>query len=266
MGLVSVVLGLKVGIKILSQINIVLCIIFLLFIFLAGPTSYILDGLVQNLGSYVQKLLSLSTSTQGYSDSSWQNAWTLYYYSWWFAWSPFVGLFIARISYGRSIQEFLIGAVLVPTFIVFVWMGFRHTSPSEKMKMSQHNTAWLNNSRKGRVAVSRSHSMFSFTQRSRHLSHQANLRCVWGSQMPALPSSWQIMFSISVPALADIWCWFYRVLTLVSAPIDQSSSTVTHQRFRTRSNISHNIEYMVRCAKLCFIWYLYLYKEVGHFR
>jgi len=123
MGLVSVVLGLKVGIKILSQINIVLCIIFLSFIFLAGPTSYILDGLVQNLGSYVQKLLSLSTSTQGYSDSSWQNAWTLYYYSWWFAWSPFVGLFIARISYGRSIQEFLIGAVLVPTFIVFVWMG-----------------------------------------------------------------------------------------------------------------------------------------------
>ena len=100
MGLASVVLGLKVGIKILSQINIVLCIIFLSFIFLSGPTSYILDGLVQNLGSYFQKLLSLSTNTQGYSDSSWQNAWTLYYYSWWFAWSPFVGLFIARISYG----------------------------------------------------------------------------------------------------------------------------------------------------------------------
>src|SRR6056300_1585201 len=123
MGLVSVVLGLKVGIKILSQINIVLCIIFLSFIFLAGPTSYILDGLVQNLGSYVQKLLSLSTNTQGYSDSSWQNEWTLYYYSWWFAWSPFVGLFIARISYGRSIREFLIGVVLVPSSIVFIWMG-----------------------------------------------------------------------------------------------------------------------------------------------
>ena len=123
MGLTSVVLGLKVGIKRLSQLNIVLCIIFLSFIFLAGPTSYILDGLVQNLGSYIQNLLSLSTNTQGYTDSSWQNAWTLYYYSWWFAWSPFVGLFIARISYGRSIREFLIGVVLVPSSIVFIWMG-----------------------------------------------------------------------------------------------------------------------------------------------
>ena len=123
MGLISVVLGLKVGIKRLSQINIILCAILLSIIFLGGPTSYILDGLVQNLGSYLQNLLSLSTNTNGYLDSSWQNGWTLYYYSWWFAWSPFVGLFIARISYGRSIQEFLIGAVLVPSSIVFLWMG-----------------------------------------------------------------------------------------------------------------------------------------------
>tara|TARA_B100001559_G_scaffold316625_1_gene320449 strand:- start:1051 stop:1830 length:780 start_codon:yes stop_codon:yes gene_type:complete len=123
MGLISVVLGLKVGIKILSQMNIILCIIFLSFIFLFGPTSYILDGLLQNLGSYIQNLLSLSTNTQGYLNSSWQNGWTLYYYSWWFAWSPFVGLFIARISYGRSIREFLIGVVLIPSAIVFLWMG-----------------------------------------------------------------------------------------------------------------------------------------------
>ena len=123
MGLISVVLGLKVGIKRLSQINIILCAILLLVIFFGGPTSYILDGLVQNLGSYLQNLLSLSTNTNGYLDSSWQNGWTLYYYSWWFAWSPFVGLFIARISYGRSIQEFLIGAVLIPSSIVFMWMG-----------------------------------------------------------------------------------------------------------------------------------------------
>ena len=123
MGLISVVLGLKVGIKILSQMNIILCIIFLSFIFLFGPTSYILDGLLQNVGSYIQNLLSLSTNTQGYLDSSWQNGWTLYYYSWWFAWSPFVGLFIARISYGRSIREFLIGVVLIPSSIVFLWMG-----------------------------------------------------------------------------------------------------------------------------------------------
>ena len=84
MGLISVVLGLKVGIKRLSQLNIILCAI-LSIIFLGGPTSYILDGLVQNLGSYLQNLSSLSTNTNGYLDSSWQNGWTLYYYSWWFA-------------------------------------------------------------------------------------------------------------------------------------------------------------------------------------
>ena len=123
MGLISVVLGLKVGIKRLSQLNMILCAILLSIIFLGGPTSYILDGLVQNLGSYLQNLLSLSTNTNSYLDSPWQNGWTLYYYSWWFAWSPFVGLFIARISYGRSIQEFLLGAVLVPSSIVFLWMG-----------------------------------------------------------------------------------------------------------------------------------------------
>ena len=168
-------------------------------------------------------------------------------------------------------MNFMIGFAKLTSFvdpyfvIVFVLMCFRHTSPSEEMKVLQHNTAWLNNSRKGRVAVSRSHSMFSFTQRSQHLSHQANLRCVWGSQMPALPSSWQIMFLISVSVLADGWCWSYRVLTLVSAPIAQSSSTVAHQRFRTRFNISHNIVCMVRCAMLSFIWYFYLYKQDADF-
>src|SRR6056300_291353 len=107
LGLTSVVLGLKKGIKTLSQINMILCALILLIVFIAGPTGFILDGLVQNIGSYFQSLVSLATSTQGYMDSSWQNGWTLFYYSWWFAWSPFVGLFIARISYGRSIQEFL---------------------------------------------------------------------------------------------------------------------------------------------------------------
>lgn len=123
LGLISVVLGLKTGIKRLSQINMILCSLFLLFIFFAGPSAYILDGIIQNIGSYLQKILILSSSTQGYADSAWQNSWTLFYYSWWFAWSPFVGLFIARISYGRSIQEFLLGVVLVPSILVFIWMG-----------------------------------------------------------------------------------------------------------------------------------------------
>jgi len=123
LGLISVVLGLQTGIKRLSQLNMILCGLMLSIIFLAGPTSFIVDGLLQNVGSYIQNLLSLSTNTQAYEDSSWQNGWTLFYYSWWFAWSPFVGLFIARISYGRSIQEFLLGVVVIPSILVFIWMG-----------------------------------------------------------------------------------------------------------------------------------------------
>ena len=123
LGLISVVLGLQTGIKRLSQLNMILCGLMLVFIFIAGPTSFIVDGLLQNVGSYIQNLLSLSTSTQAYMESSWQNDWTLFYYSWWFAWSPFVGLFIARISYGRSIQQFLLGVVVIPSILVFIWMG-----------------------------------------------------------------------------------------------------------------------------------------------
>ena len=123
LGLISEVLGLQTGIKRLSQLNMILCGLMLSIVFIAGPTSFIVDGLLQNVGSYIQNLLALSTNTQAYMDSSWQNGWTLFYYSWWFAWSPFVGLFIARISYGRSIQEFLLGVVVIPSILVFVWMG-----------------------------------------------------------------------------------------------------------------------------------------------
>ena len=123
LGLISVVLGLNAGIKRLSQLNMILCGCFLTTIFLFGPTGYILDGFVENVGSYIQNFISLSTNVNAYSDSDWQNSWTLFYYCWWFAWSPFVGLFIARISYGRTIKEFILGVVLFPSLLVFIWLS-----------------------------------------------------------------------------------------------------------------------------------------------
>ena len=123
LGLISVVLGLNAGIKRLSQLNMILCGCFLITIFLFGPTGYILDGFVENVGSYIQNFISLSTNVNAYSDSDWQNSWTLFYYCWWFAWSPFVGLFIARISYGRTIKEFILGVVLFPSLLVFIWLS-----------------------------------------------------------------------------------------------------------------------------------------------
>ena len=123
LGLISVVLGLNAGIKRLSQLNMILCGCFLITIFLFGPTGYILDGFVENVGSYIQNFISLSTNLNAYSNSDWQNGWTLFYYCWWFAWSPFVGLFIARISYGRTIKEFILGVVFLPSLIVFIWVS-----------------------------------------------------------------------------------------------------------------------------------------------
>ena len=122
-GLISVSLGLDSGIKKLSQINMILATSLLLLIFLLGPTIFIINALIQNFGAYINTLIQSATWTEVYSDSSWQNGWTLFYYSWWFAWAPFVSLFIARISYGRSIKEFIVGVLFVPSLIVFIWMG-----------------------------------------------------------------------------------------------------------------------------------------------
>ena len=123
LGLISVMLGLNSGIKRLSEINILLCMALILAVFIFGPSSFILNGIIQNVGSYFQNFISLATWTEAYSSTSWQNDWTLFYYTWWFAWSPFVGLFIARVSYGRTIKEFILGVVLVPSLMVFIWMG-----------------------------------------------------------------------------------------------------------------------------------------------
>ena len=122
-GLTSVSLGLDKGIKRLSQVNMILASSLMGFIFIFGPTVFILNALIQNFGSYINTLIESATWTEVYDTTSWQDGWTLFFYTWWFAWAPFVSLFIARISYGRSIKEFIIGVLFVPSLIVFLWMG-----------------------------------------------------------------------------------------------------------------------------------------------
>ncbi len=122
-GLISVCLGLDSGIKKLSQVNMILATTLMVFIFVFGPTVFILNALIQNFGSYINNLIESATWTEVYQSSSWQNGWTLFFYTWWFAWAPFVSLFIARISFGRTIKEFIIGVLFVPSLIVFLWMG-----------------------------------------------------------------------------------------------------------------------------------------------
>jgi choline/glycine/proline betaine transport protein len=120
----SVVSGLDRGIRRLSEINLVLAILLLCFLLVGGPTRFLLESTVQNTGHYLQNLLSLGSWTAAYrTDSDWQGSWTLFYWTWWIAWSPFVGMFIARISRGRTVREFLIGVMLVPALLSFVWFS-----------------------------------------------------------------------------------------------------------------------------------------------
>jgi len=122
MATASVVIGLDGGIRRLSELNMWLGLILILFVLFLGPTLFVLDGLVQNIGAYIQALPRLSTWTETYQGSTWQNDWTIFYWAWWIAWSPFVGMFIARISRGRTIREFLLGVMFVPTTLTFIWL------------------------------------------------------------------------------------------------------------------------------------------------
>ncbi|RMH04972.1 MAG: BCCT family transporter [Nitrospirae bacterium] len=119
----SVVLGLDRGIRRLSVLNMVLATLLLGFVLFAGPTVFVFNAMLQNVGQYVQHLPELGTWAEAYTQTNWQDQWTLFFWGWWIAWSPFVGMFIARISRGRTIREFLLGVILVPTVMTIVWVG-----------------------------------------------------------------------------------------------------------------------------------------------
>ena len=123
MAAVSVALGLDSGIKRLSEINSFLAIALLCFVLLIGPTALILGGTLENFGFYVANLITTSTNLFTYQDTEWLGGWTIFYWGWWISWAPFVGIFIARISRGRTIREFLIGVMVVPTLFVVLWMN-----------------------------------------------------------------------------------------------------------------------------------------------
>ena len=123
MAAVSVALGLDSGIKRLSEINSFLAIALLCFVLLIGPTALILGGTLENFGYYVANLITTSTNLFTYEDTEWLGGWTIFYWGWWISWAPFVGIFIARISRGRTIREFLIGVMVAPTLFVVLWMN-----------------------------------------------------------------------------------------------------------------------------------------------
>lgn len=125
LSILSAVAGVDKGIKILSNINIISVVCLLLFVLLMGPTVYVIGSFTEGLGNYINSFFSLTFNTHVYEKDTlpWFYDWTILYWAWWISWSPYVGLFIARISKGRTIREFIVAVLVLPTFFNFIWMS-----------------------------------------------------------------------------------------------------------------------------------------------
>jgi len=115
--------GLDKGIKRLSNINLVLCFVLLLYVLITGPTLAILKTITLGIGDYLQNFIIMSLRTSPYENSTWANNWTIFYWAWVIAWSPFVGTFVARISRGRTIKEYVFGVLIMPPLLATLWIG-----------------------------------------------------------------------------------------------------------------------------------------------
>lgn len=123
LAIASVAAGLDRGVKRLSIVNMTLAVGLMIFVFVTGPTLFILETFLQNTGSYLSNIVERTFNLQAYSRSDWIGNWTLFIFGWTIAWAPFVGLFIAKISRGRTIREFVIGVMCVPTIFTFLWFS-----------------------------------------------------------------------------------------------------------------------------------------------
>ncbi len=121
--MVSSMTGLDKGIQILSKTNVLLAVVLLAFMLVVGPTTMVFNIFTSTLADYLSSLFSMSLSTNPFQGYEWTQSWTLFYWAWWISWSPFVGLFVASISRGRTIREFVLGAMLAPTLLTFLWFS-----------------------------------------------------------------------------------------------------------------------------------------------
>ncbi|MDY0205656.1 MAG: choline BCCT transporter BetT [Pseudomonas sp.] len=138
----SVATGLDKGIRRLSELNLLLAVILLTLVLVLGPTALLLKSFVENTGGYLSEIVNKTFNLYAYNPTDWLGGWTLLYWGWWISWSPFVGMFIARVSRGRTIRQFLTGVLLVPTGFTFLWMTvFGNTSIYMIMKQGMTELA-----------------------------------------------------------------------------------------------------------------------------
>lgn len=121
--ILSAVSGVGKGVQFLSNFNMVVAVLLLLFLAAVGPSVFILNTLVASIGEYLRELVPMSFRTAAFSDGKWLANWTIFYWAWWISWAPFVGTFIARISRGRTIREFVIGVIVIPSGVTMVWFA-----------------------------------------------------------------------------------------------------------------------------------------------
>ncbi|GGO63878.1 BCCT family transporter [Bowmanella pacifica] len=131
LAIISVVTGLDKGIRRLSELNMLMAAALLIFVLLLGPTVFLLQAFVQNTGAYLSDIVRNTFNLFAYQKTDWLGGWTIFYWGWWIAWAPFVGLFIARISRGRTIREFVLGVLLIPSGFTLMWMTFFGNSAIE---------------------------------------------------------------------------------------------------------------------------------------
>lgn len=135
----SAMSGLGKGIKILSNTNMILALLLLILMFITGPSVLILDMFTDSVGGYLQNIVQMSFRIAPLDGElrSWINSWTIFYWAWWISWSPFVGIFIARVSRGRTIREFVIGVLLLPALVSFIWFAVFGSSAIEVQKLGK---------------------------------------------------------------------------------------------------------------------------------
>ncbi|MDX5323982.1 MAG: BCCT family transporter, partial [Exiguobacterium sp.] len=121
--LTSTTTGLDRGIKWLSNVNLATALVLMIFVFFAGPTVFILETFTLGFGDYLQNFIRYSLRLQPYQQGTWVRDWTIFYWAWAIAWSPFVGAFVARVSRGRTIREFIVGVLVVPPAIALLWIA-----------------------------------------------------------------------------------------------------------------------------------------------
>ncbi|MFJ5861225.1 BCCT family transporter [Pseudarthrobacter sp. NPDC092439] len=164
----SAVSGISKGIQWLSNINMVLAVVLALIVFVAGPTLFILNLIPSAVGDYIRDLAEMSSRTEAVGDETlrtWMSGWTIFYWAWWISWTPFVGMFIARISRGRTIRQFVTGVLLVPSMVSVIWFGiFGGTAFHIQQEADKAGTAGLMTMTDGTASIDFDGALFNLVR------------------------------------------------------------------------------------------------------